>query len=157
MNDFLLKFNRYQRGEQMALLALGVVLIVFFVWVLVIAPLHNKRTQLAAMQTAATATLGKVQLMVAQIQQQGATANSGDENINGVIDSSLRAAGLSMSSFQPGANGEVRLRLDRANYANLMQWIYDVEITHSITVKDLSIAATNDIGFVNANFRLQKN
>jgi len=62
-----------------------------------------------------------------------------------------------MSSFQPGANGEVRVRLDRAGYAPLMQWLYAIEFKQGIRVSDLSIASTNDPGQVMVNLRLQKN
>ena len=158
MNELLAKFNRYQRSEQIALLLMGVALVAFILWLAVIMPLEKKRKQLETGTIAAVKTLGNVQTMVASIGRNGAARSGGaGENINGLIDSSIRAANLSMNSFQPGANGEVRIRLDRANYSSLMQWLYDIEYTHGVTIKDLSIAATNEVGFVNANLRLQKN
>lgn len=158
MNELLAKFNRYQRSEQIALLLMGVALVAFILWLAVIMPLEKKRKQLETGTIAAVKTLGNVQTMVASIERNGAARSGGTgENINGLIDSSIRAANLSMNSFQPGANGEVRIRLDRANYSSLMQWLYDIEYTHGVTIKDLSIAATNEVGFVNANLRLQKN
>src|SRR5690606_1345646 len=158
MNELLAKFNRYQRSEQIALLLMGVALVAFILWLAVIMPLEKKRKQLETGTIAAVKTLGNVQTMVASIERNGAARSGGaGENISGLIDSSIRAANLSMNSFQPGANGEVRIRLDRANYSSLMQWLYDIEYTHGVTIKDLSIAATNEVGFVNANLRLQKN
>lgn len=157
MNDLLAKFNRYQRSEQIAILLMVVAVAIFLLWIAVVRPLEKTRERLELANTAAVKTLGNVQNMVASIQRSGPAGNGSGENINSVIDSSIRAAKLNMNSFQPGANGEVRIRLDRANYSSLMQWLYDVEYTHGITVKDLSIAATNDVGFVNANLRLQKN
>lgn len=158
MNELYAFLNRYSRRDQLAILSLGLAVALLLVWLLVLSPIQKKRDQLFSANQAATQTLGKVQLMVAQIKQaraQGASAGSG-ENINALIDSSLRANGLSMSGFQPGTAGEVRLRLDRAPYNALVAWLYDMELNRGITVKDLSIASTNDAGIVTVNLRLQK-
>jgi general secretion pathway protein M len=158
MNQLFTILNRYNRREQVALLSLALAVALFLVWALVLAPIQGKRNQLAAANTAATQALGKVQIMTAQIQQlrtMGAQAASG-ENISGLVDASLRENGLTMTGFQPGAGGEVRVRLDRANYSALMQWLYEVEEKHRINVRDLSIASTNDPGMVTVNVRLQK-
>lgn len=158
MNQFFALLNRYNRREQVALLSLGLAVVLFLVWALLLSPIQNKRNQVAAANTAATQTLGKVQLMTAQIQQMrnmGAQAGSGD-NISGLVDSSLRDNGITMTGFQPGTGGEVRVRLDRASYASLMQWIYELEFKHRISVRDLSIASTNEPGVVTVNIRLQK-
>lgn len=158
MNQLFTLLNRYNRREQVALLSLALAAVLFLVWALVLAPIQSKRNQLAAVNTAATQALGKVQIMTAQIQQlrsMGAQGDSG-ENISGLVDTSLRESGLTMTGFQPGAGGEVRVRLDRANYAALMQWLYEIEEKHHISVRDLSIASTNDPGMVTVNVRLQK-
>jgi general secretion pathway protein M len=68
----------------------------------------------------------------------------------------LRANGLQMTLLQPGSNGEVRVRLDRAAYEPLMQWLYEMEYKQGITVTDLSLASTNDPGQVTVNLRLQR-
>ena len=157
MNQIFTLLNKYNRREQMMLLACALAVAVYLLWLVVLTPIQNKRDQLLAANTASTQALGKVQIMAAQIQQmrsEGANTNAG--NISGVIDSSLRANGLSMSGFQPGANGEVRVRLERAAYEPLMQWLYEMEFKQGISVSDLSIAATNDVGQVTVNLRLQK-
>lgn len=157
MNQIFTLLNKYNRREQMMLLACALAVSVYLLWLIVLGPIQNKRDQLLVANTASTQALGRVQIMAAQIQQmrdQGTTASSA--NISGAIDSSLRANGLSMSGFQPGANGEVRVRLERASYESLMQWLYEMEFKQGISVSDLSVAATNDVGQVTVNLRLQK-
>lgn len=157
MNQLFTLLNKYNRREQMLLLAAALAVSVYLLWLVVFVPIQSKRDQLLAANTASTQALGKVQIMAAQIQQQRSQGNSADAgNISGVIDSSLRANGLTMSGFQPGANGEVRVRLDRAPYDALMQWLYDMEFKQGISVSDLSLATTNDAGQVSVNLRLQK-
>lgn len=157
MNQFLNFLNKYNRREQMLILACGLAVALYLVWLMVFVPIQKKRDQLLAANVTSTQTLGRVQIAAAQIQQaRAAGMNVSNDNINGLIDSTLRANGLSMSGFQPGANGEVRVRLERAAYGPLMQWLYEIEVNQGIRVSDLSIAATNDPGQVTVNLRLQK-
>jgi general secretion pathway protein M len=157
INQLLALLNKYSRRDQMLILGCAVAVAVYLIWLVVLTPIQNKRDQLLAANVASTQTLGRVQIAAAQIQQaRNAGANISNDNISGLIDTSLRANGLSMSGFQPGANGEVRVRLDRAGYAPLMQWLYEIEFKQGIRVSDLSIAATNDPGQVTVNLRLQK-
>lgn len=157
MNQILSFLNKYSRHEQMLILGCGVVVVLYLVWLLVLTPIQKKRDQLYLANTSSTQTLGRVQILAAQIQQLRAQGSSNaGENINGLIDSSLRANGLQMSGLQPGSNGEVRVRLDRAAYEPLMQWLYDMEYKQGVNVTDLSLASTNDPGQVTVNLRLQK-
>lgn len=157
MNQLLNFLNKYNRREQMLILGCGLAVALYLIWLLVLTPIQNKRDQLLEANVASTQTLGRVQIVAAQIQQaRNAGASANNDNISGLIDTTLRANGLSMSGFQPGASGEVRVRLDRAAYGPLMQWLYDIEFKQGITVSDLSIAATNDPGQVTVNLRLQK-
>lgn len=157
MNQLLNFLNQYNRREQMLILGCGVAVALYLLWLLVLTPIQNKRDQLLAANVASTQSLGRVQIAAAQIQQaRSAGANVSNDNISGLIDSTLRANGLAMSNFQPGANGEARVRLERASYAPLMQWLYDIEFKQGIAVSDLSIAATNDPGQVTVILRLQK-
>lgn len=157
MNQILNLLNKYNRREQTMILACAVVLVLYLVWLLLLTPIQKKRDQLYQANTSSTQTLGRVQILAAQIQQLRAQGNaSTNENINGLIDSTLRNNGLQMSLLQPGANGEVRVRLDKAAYQPLMQWLYEMEYKQGINVTDLSLASTNDPGQVTVNLRLQK-
>ncbi len=157
MNQMFNLLNKYNRREQMMILGCAVVLVLYLVWLMLLAPIQKKRDQLYQANTSSTLTLGRVQIMAAQIQQLRAQGNaSANENINGLIDSSLRNNGLQMSLLQPGADGEVRVRLDKAAYQPLIQWLYEMEYKQGINVTDLSLASTNDPGQVTVNLRLQK-
>jgi general secretion pathway protein M len=157
MNQLLSFLNKYNRREQTLMLGCGLAVMLYLIWLLVFVPIEKKRDQLLAANTATTQTLGRVQIAAAQIEQARARgASASTENLSGLVDSSLRANGLSMSGFQPGANGEVRVRLDRANYESLMQWLYDLEFKQGVRISDLSVAATNEPGQVSVNLRLQR-
>ena len=157
MNQLLNFLNKYNRREQMLILGCGLAVVIYLLWLIVLVPIQNKRDQLLAANIASTQSLGRVQIAAAQIQQfRSAGASGSTENISGLIDTTLRANGLSMSNFQPGSNGDVRVRLDRAAFGPLMQWLYEIEFKQGITVSDLSIVSTNDPGQVTVTLRLHR-
>jgi general secretion pathway protein M len=158
MNQVWAFLNKYNRREQLLILGLAAFLAVFILWAAIISPLYKKRDLLLHQNTATSESLGQVQMMAAQIQQlqnQGAQAQSG-ENISGIIDTSLRNNGLKMDGFQPGPEGDVRVRLEMARYDSLMQWLYELESRHGISILEISLAETRDVGVVTVNLRLQK-
>jgi len=159
MNELVMLLNKYNRREQTMLLGLAVFVVLYILWVAILSPLQSKRDALINTNLAASETLGKVQLMSAQIQQlrnQGVQGQVSD-NINGLVSSSLNANGLKMDGFQPGPSGDVRVRLEMARYDALMQWLYDLEYRHGISILELSLSETRDAGLVTVNIRLQKN
>lgn len=159
MNELLIWLNKYNRREQSMLLGLAIFLVLYILWIAILSPLYNKRDNLIRTNAVASESLGKVQMMSAQIQQlrnQGVQSQPGD-NINSLVSSSLNANGLKMDGFQPGPTGDVRVRLEMARYDALMQWLYDLEYRHGISILELSLSETRDAGLVTANIRLQKN
>jgi general secretion pathway protein M len=159
MNELLAHFSRFNRREQTTMLVGGIAVLLYIFWIAVLSPLQAQRDNQVLANATTTQSLGRVQMLAAQILQarnQGALASAGSENISRLIDASLQANGLTMSGFQPGTAGEVRVRLDRAPFESLLQWLYDVEFKHNIVVRDLSIASTNDPGQVTVNIRMQK-
>lgn len=158
MNQLFTFLSRYQRRDQIMLLIGAIAVVIYLVWMLVLSPIQTKRDRLMQTNVAATQSLGRVQIMVAQIQQyraQGAQASSGD-NIMGVVDMGIRGNGLTVSAVNPGGAGDVRVRFERAAYEPLMQWLYEVEFKNGLSIRDLTIAATNDPGLVTVNMRVQK-
>ena len=104
-------------------------------------------------------SLGRVQVLARQFEQlaqQSSQASTAGDNLSGLIDASLRGNGMTMSSFIPGTNGEVRVRIDTVASEPLVQWLYDLESKYHIAIRELSITASNDPGQVSINLRLVK-
>ena len=152
MNKFFSFLSRYNRREQTALLLCG----------LAIALIAERAASADGPSTAPMNTsqsLGRVKILAARLEQartQGASGGQTGESISQLVYSSLQANGISITQFQPGTAGEARVRLDKANYEALMQWLYDIEFKHHVVVRELSLAGTNDPGLVTVNVRLQK-
>lgn len=159
MNSFVAKFSQLSRRDQAALLVCALVLGIYLLWALLLNPLAEKRAAQLQSNVAATQSLGRVKLLAAQLEQsrRQSTANPQQSaNISQLVYSSLQEHGISLSQFQPGTAGEARIRIDRTAYEPLMQWLYDMEFKHQVTIRELSLGTSNDPGLVTVNIRLQK-
>ncbi len=158
MEKLLASLSQFNRREQMTLFFGALLIAAYILWLAVLAPLKHKRDLLLETVTNTQQSLGTVQLLARQYevlsQQSNQTNNSGD--ISGLLDSSLRENGVTMTSFTPGAGGEVRVRVDRIASDLLMQWLYDLEAKYHIAIREMSITASNDPGLVSVNLRLVK-
>lgn len=160
MNKLFDTLSQFNRREQLLILIGVVAFSLYLVWALFLSPLQHKRALLITTNTALEQSYGQVQLMVQQIkdqlQQSNQSIGGGAENINGLINTSLSENGISMSAFQPGTGGEVRVRIDKTSSDSLMQWMYDLEVKHHVSIRELSITSSNDPGQVAVNIRLLK-
>src|SRR6187402_1295601 len=142
MKKILDSISQFNRREQTLLFAGAILIGLYLLWLVVLAPLQHKRDKLVTTNLATEASLGRVQLLANQLQNlsQQSVQTGGDDNINGVINASLGENGLAMSTFTPGGGGEVRVRIDKANSEALMQWLYDLENKHHIAIRELNIS-----------------
>jgi general secretion pathway protein M len=159
MDKLLASLSQFNRREQTALLIGGLLIAFYLLWMVVLSPLNNKRDLLIKATTNMQQSLGRVQVLARQLEQLAQQSNqasvSGD-NLSGLIDASLRDNGMTMSSFIPGTNGEVRVRIDKVATEPMMQWLHDLESKYHIAIRELSITASNDPGQVSINLRLVK-
>lgn len=158
MEKLLNSLSQFNRREQMTLLIGALIIASYLLWLAVLSPLKNKRDLMLKTTTATEQSLGKVQLLARQyevLSQQSNQANVSSD-ISGLIDASLRDNGMVMSSFTPGAGGEVRVRIDKVTSELMLQWLYDLEVKYHIVIREFSITAANDPGLVSINLRLVK-
>ncbi len=104
-------------------------------------------------------TLAQVESMAGTLlaeAKQAPTRSSGGGSIAELVDRTLQSHGLRMAGFQPGSNGEVRLRLDNVTYSGLSRWLYELEFTHFVQVRELSVTASATEGLIMVNVRLRK-
>lgn len=159
MDKLLASLSQFNRREQTALLIGGLLIAFYLLWMVLISPLNNKRDLLIKTTTNMQQSLGRVQVLARQFEllaQQSSQASISGDNLSGLIDASLRDNGMTMSSFIPGTNGEVRVRIDKVATEPMMQWLHDLESKYHIAIRELSITASNDPGQVSINLRLVK-
>jgi len=161
MNQLFEWLARYNRREQSLLLSGALVVFLYILWKGLLVPLQDWRQEQMQANQRASQTLERVRLLSARLERAKARAEdqpgARNTNISSLVDSSLRDNGLDMTGFQPGTGGQVRVRLDEVPYDQFMQWLYDVEYQHGLSVVDFSMSGTQAAGRVTVNIRLQQN
>ena len=157
-SDFVAGFYRFNRREQIILLWGALAVTLYILWQLVISPIqHMTQTQIERNKNLAV-TVAQVQTLAATLLTSDSprkTRASGG-SIAELVDRTLGAHALRMSGFNPGSNGEVRLRLENVSFSGLSQWLHELEFKHAVQVRELSVNTTSTPGLIAVNVRLRK-
>ncbi len=150
-------FERLSRRDQLALLGGTVILLVYGFGFVLVDKLQQQRTQLERQLAVTTESLQQVQQLsrqLLQVQQEPNTVQRVPLKLSQLVDSTLRDNALNMSGFQPGRDGDVRLRLETADFAQLLHWLYQIEYVHNVRLAELSILPAAAPGQVSAQVQL---
>ena len=148
--------ERFNQREQLALLALAIVVPIYLFYMLAWQPLQDSREQLQRQNQAEAEKLQRVDGMVSQYLALQASGQSGKQrrNLTTLINSSTAARGLSVSRLQPNSRGEIQVRLENASFDDLMAWLHRMEYGEALQVGEVSVTPAGDAGRVNATVRL---
>jgi general secretion pathway protein M len=143
--------------EQITLGVGAIALVVYLLFVAVLDPLHESLQAQAQRNFASQEALQRMRTMAARwVHRDQSKGQARSTSIVELVDRSLRRHNLRMSGMQPSGSSDVRLRMDQVNYDALMAWLYDMEVTEGVQIRDLSVAAGPDPGTVVVNVRLHK-
>ncbi|GLS27111.1 type II secretion system protein GspM [Marinibactrum halimedae] len=154
------QWQALSRRDQTALLVCSVALILAVIWWMILQPMSKAVDQQAISTRASADNLARVREMALELKQYQASGSSQSSGSNAplseLIDRSLQTRGLKMSSFQPVKDGEVRLRIDDAEYTKFVQWLYDMEQQQKLTARELTVTPTRASGKVSVSIRLAR-
>ncbi|MFT4767717.1 MAG: general secretion pathway protein M [Glaciecola sp.] len=151
-------FDRFSLREQVALLLMSAVVLVYVLALFVIRPLGQARDELSARNAATAAVLRRVDAMATEIQSlRGAQSDSkgaSSVNLSASLNQSAGRYQLRVSRLQPNSQGSVQLRFESAPLDALLRWIYEIETLQGLRVDDLSLSQTSTAGVVSATLRV---
>jgi len=158
MNEIKAWWDQASSRDQMAVAICGVLVAIYILYAAILKPVVNMRDSQVLKNTAQQQALERVRSMAATwVAHQGSANQSGQQgSIVEMVDGSLRKHELKMSGMQPSGNSDVRLRLEQVPFDNLLAWLYDMEITQRVQVKDISVATGASDGLVSVNLRLHR-
>ena len=153
-----LKENWEERplSEKRILAILGVLVVISVFYLLVVDTLVTWQAQEERKLLSNEKIYTQVTHLAHRFEQQKTASDTNSEGLATVIDKSLQENGLTMRGFQPGKNNDARLRLSDVAYEALVQWLYDVEYKHNITIEELSISQAKTAGLLIANIRVRQ-
>jgi general secretion pathway protein M len=149
-------FAQLNQREQMSLLALGLALALYLLYMFVWSPLDEQREQLALQNAAIAESQVRVDAMVSELMQlRKSGAKTGTRrNLTSVINESTGRWQLPVIRLQPNSRGEIQVRLENAAFDDVLQWLYQMEYTEHMLVREVSLTQANKAGLVNVTARI---
>lgn len=155
-NNIARWFGRYNQREQLSLLLLALVLVVYLAYQLLWLPLSNLQQQARERNAQLSGVHDRVEQMVASIRGLEASGDSTrrDRNLTAVVNASTAAYGLKILRLQPNNRGEVQIRLENAVFDDLVAWLYRLESTEGLATREVAVSQAAATGRVNATIRI---
>ncbi|CAA0109425.1 Type II secretion system protein M [Halioglobus japonicus] len=149
-------FAQLNQREQMSLLALGLALALYLLYMFVWSPLDEQREQLALQNAAIAESQVRVDAMVSELLQlrKSGVKTGTRRNLTSVINESTGRWQLPVIRLQPNSRGEIQVRLENAAFDDVLQWLYQMEYTEHMLVREVSLTQANTAGLVNVTARI---
>lgn len=149
-------FSQLNQREQLSLVLLSVALLLYLLYILVLAPLKTEREQLKAQNSAVTESQGRVDAMVSQLLQlrQGSAKGGAKRNLTSVINQSTSRLQLPVIRLQPNSRGEIQVRIENASFNDVLKWLNEMEYTESLLVREVSVTPAAAAGRINITVRI---
>jgi len=144
--------------EQASLLVLAVAVGVWLLWIVLWAPLAAKRDRMAEQNIATAEALVRVDALSALVIQARAdgTPVRATSNLAAVVNQSTARFGLAVSRLQPGAGGDLQVRLENARFADLAAWLHQLESRDGLIFEEVAITQAGGAGRVNVTVRISQ-
>jgi general secretion pathway protein M len=153
MKDWYLQLTQ---REQLSVLVLAVVVVLYIMYMFVLSPLNEKRDRLADQNRILASSLTNVDAMVSEIMRlrdSGGSAKAG-RNLTSLINQSTGRRDIAVSRLQPNSRGELQVRLESTSFDDFLGWLYDMEYKEGLLVREVSITEGGGVGRINATVRI---
>ncbi len=149
-------FAQLNQREQMSLLTLSLAVIVYLFYLFVWSPLDSRRDELALQNNAMAESQVRVDAMVSELIQirESGVQTSARRNLTSVINESTSRLQLPVIRLQPNSRGEIQVRLENAVFDDVLKWLYQMEYTEHMLVREVSLTQSNTAGLVNVTARI---
>ena len=149
-------FTQLNQREQLSVLALGLAVGLYLLYLLAWAPLEANRDRLQLQNRAAAGSLQQVDAMVSEILllRDGSARSNTRRNLTSLINGSTSRHELQVSRLQPNSRGEIQVRLEAAAFDDLLGWLHEMEYSEGLLVREVSITQGGAVGRVNATVRI---
>ena len=154
----LLEWYRGREPREQRILLAGAVVVPLLLVLFALLSLQQRVAAADARVTQKRQDLVWLQAVVPQLQtqrQRFGGAGRRNESLVVTADRVARESGLGLSSTEPGGNGSLRVRADKASFDALALWLGQLTQRYGVVVENASVDATDADGVVNANLVLR--
>ncbi|MFT5082173.1 MAG: general secretion pathway protein M [Lentisphaeria bacterium] len=145
--------------DQIALLFCAIAVALYLLFFVVLGSMQGKLDAELTKSAAQRAALERVRGLAAQVIAQkagGAASAASKVKIESLVQQSLTPNNLQVASMSASGNTGVRLRFDDARFENILKWLHQMESSHELRIKDLSVAIGSTPGTVTVNLRMDQ-
>lgn len=155
MNDIKQWFLDQSPRDQMMLSAGGIAVVLYILLFMVLMPLYENLEKTEKRNLAVMAEQQRVRELASQVlaQQKSPSGATAGQNLNALLNQSLREFGLTMENFQPSGNS-ARVRLGSSEFNKVLAWLHEMEVKQGVQIKDLTITADQGPGAVLVNLQM---
>ena len=143
--------------DQIYLLVCAICVGLYILYMGVYSPIKHMRDTQAKQVTVQLANLEEMKRLAAQLKAAKTTDTQTGPALDSEIQNLLSKQGIRASGLDASGKTGVRVRLEDASFDKFVAWLYEVEVTKGIIVKDLSVVSGGASGTVNVNMRLEQN
>jgi len=149
-------FMQLAQREQMSLLALALVVALYIVYMVIWSPVHDMRDALQEQNRGVAAMLQRVDAMVSEVMHLRDSGAQPDtrRNLTSLINRSTTRKQLQVSRLQPNSRGEIQVRLESAAFDDVLAWLYEMEFSEGLLVREVSVTQAGTVGRVNVTVRI---
>lgn len=136
--------------DQLMLLVLGGAVGLYILVFLVLMPMRNELERKEQRNLRALEEQHRVLNLAGQVlgsREDQAEDAPGQQSLNALLNNSLGEFGLSMETFQPSGSA-ARVRLAPSEFNRVIAWLDELENTHAIQIRDLTLTAEGRPGMV---------
>lgn len=149
-------YSSLNQREQMSLLLLSGAMVIYLLYMLLWSPLSSARDDMIVRNKGVASSLARVDAMVSEVRllRQSGAGNTSKRNLTSLINQSTSSMNLQVSRLQPNSRGELQVRLENASFDDILAWLYQMEYSQGLLVREVSLTQSGSAGRVNASIRL---
>lgn len=152
-------FNELERREQWIVIAGAVTVLLYVLYMSVLAPINDKIATLQLRNKGAAETLQVIQQGAQEINALRGASSGGSGrgvSLSKMVDQSAAKFNIRVSRFQPSGNNEAQVWLEKVDFNQLIAWLDQMENGYGVAVSNVSMNSANNPGTVNARVRFRK-
>lgn len=144
--------------DQLALVICAGFIVVYILFMVVLKPVDDLRKKQAVTNNALRGSLENVRELAAQVvanKNSGQTSQRGN-SLENIVQQTVSANNLRVASMNSSGKNGVRLRFEEARFENVLKWMYEMEVSQNVKIKDLSVSSASNPGMVTINLRMHQ-
>lgn len=154
MNDIKQWFLDQSPRDQLMLAVGGVLVMLYILLFMVLLPLREELQATQKRNLAALQEQQRVHNLAGRVLgQQSSGGGASGQNLNALLNDTLREFGLRMENFQPSGDA-ARVRLGTSDFNKVFAWLTEMEVKQGVQIRDLTITADQNPGAVLVNLQL---